>query len=81
MMSPRLIGAGSARWIRDGGAGFAIEFYSSLRLNFGYPRSTQDARQVSSGDAIKIYNEQGEFGARAHVTDDVPPGVVWIRDG
>jgi hypothetical protein len=29
----------------------------------------------------KIYNERGEFGARAHVTDDVPPGVVWIRDG
>jgi anaerobic selenocysteine-containing dehydrogenase len=40
-----------------------------------------EARQLSSGDAIKIYNERGEFGAKAHVTDDVPPGVVWIRDG
>jgi hypothetical protein len=20
-------------------------------------------------------------GAKAHITDDVPPGVVWIRDG
>jgi anaerobic selenocysteine-containing dehydrogenase len=39
------------------------------------------ARQLSNGDAIKIYNEQGEFGANAHITDDVPPGVVWIRDG
>ena len=29
----------------------------------------------------KIYNERGEFGAKAHVTDDVPPGAVWIRDG
>jgi anaerobic selenocysteine-containing dehydrogenase len=38
-------------------------------------------RELSSGDAIKIYNERGEFGAKAHVTDDVPPGVVWIRDG
>ena len=26
--------------------------------------------------AIKIYNERGEFGAKAHVTDDVPPGVL-----
>ena len=44
-------------------------------------RVDAEARQLSSGDAIKIYNEQGEFGAKAHVTDDVPPGVVWIRDG
>src|SRR5262245_41535792 len=40
-----------------------------------------DARQLSNGDGIKIYNERGEFGAKAHVTDDVSPGVVWIRDG
>jgi len=40
-----------------------------------------EARQLSSGDGIRIYNERGEFGAKAHVTDDVPPGVVWIRDG
>ena len=39
------------------------------------------ARQLSSGDAIKIYNDRGEFNAKAHVTDDVPSGVVWIRDG
>jgi anaerobic selenocysteine-containing dehydrogenase len=44
-------------------------------------RADADARQLSSGDAIKIYNERGESGAMAHVTDDVPPGVVWIRDG
>src|SRR5262245_66514317 len=37
--------------------------------------------QLSSGDGIKIYNERGEFAPKAHVTDDVPPGVVWIRDG
>jgi anaerobic selenocysteine-containing dehydrogenase len=40
-----------------------------------------DVRHLSNGDAIKIYNERGEFRAKAHVTDDVPPGVVWIRDG
>ena len=44
-------------------------------------RVDADARQLSSGDAIKIYNERGEFGAKALVTDDVKPGVVWIRDG
>jgi anaerobic selenocysteine-containing dehydrogenase len=44
-------------------------------------RVDAEARQLSSGDGIKIYNERGEFGAKAHVTDDVPPGVVWIRDG
>jgi anaerobic selenocysteine-containing dehydrogenase len=44
-------------------------------------RVDADVRQLSSGDAIKIYNERGEFGAKAHVTDDVPQGVVWIRDG
>jgi anaerobic selenocysteine-containing dehydrogenase len=44
-------------------------------------RLDADARQLSNGDAIKIYNERGEFLARAHITDDVPSGVVWIRDG
>src|SRR5215471_19509841 len=44
-------------------------------------RVDAEARQLSNGDAIKIYNERGEFGAKAHVTDDVAPGVVWIRDG
>ena len=44
-------------------------------------RVDAEARQLSSGDGIKIYNERGELGAKAHVTDDVPPDVVWIRDG
>jgi anaerobic selenocysteine-containing dehydrogenase len=44
-------------------------------------RVDAEARQLSSGDEIKIYNERGEFGAKAPVTDDMPPGVVWIRDG
>jgi len=44
-------------------------------------RADAEVRQLSSGDRIKIYNERGEFGAKAHVTDDVPPSVVWTRDG
>jgi anaerobic selenocysteine-containing dehydrogenase len=44
-------------------------------------RADADARQLFNGDGIKIYNERGEFAAKAHITDDVPPGVVWIRDG
>ena len=39
-----------------------------------------DARQLANGDAIEIYNERGEFSAKACITN-VPPGVVWIRDG
>ena len=44
-------------------------------------RADADARQLSDGDAIKIHNERGEFGAKAHVTDDVGAGTVWMRDG
>jgi anaerobic selenocysteine-containing dehydrogenase len=40
-----------------------------------------DARQLTDGDAIKIYNDRGEFAAKACITNDVRPGVVWIRDG
>jgi anaerobic selenocysteine-containing dehydrogenase len=40
-----------------------------------------DARQLADGDAIRIYNERGEFTAKAHVTNDMRPGAVWMRDG
>lgn len=39
------------------------------------------ARQLADGDKIRIFNERGELRARAHVTDKLLPGVVWIRDG
>jgi anaerobic selenocysteine-containing dehydrogenase len=39
------------------------------------------ARGVKDGDAIRIYNQRGEMHARARVTDDVPPGTVWMHDG
>ena len=38
-------------------------------------------RSLKDGDAIRVYNERGEMHARAQVTDDVPPGTVWMRDG
>jgi anaerobic selenocysteine-containing dehydrogenase len=38
-------------------------------------------RSLEDGAAIRVYNERGEMHARAHVTDDVPPGTVWMRDG
>ena len=39
------------------------------------------ARAVQSGRAIELYNERGAFRAIARVTEDVLPGVVWMRDG
>ena len=28
-----------------------------------------------------FYNQRGAFEAKAHVTDRIPAGVVWMRDG
>ncbi len=39
------------------------------------------ARHLAHGAPIRIHNERGSFEARAHVTDKLPPGVVWMRDG
>jgi anaerobic selenocysteine-containing dehydrogenase len=39
------------------------------------------ARGVADGAAIRIWNERGEFQARALVTPRIPPGTVWMRDG
>jgi anaerobic selenocysteine-containing dehydrogenase len=38
-------------------------------------------RGVRDGDAIRVYNQRGKMQARARVTDDIPPGTVWMRDG
>ena len=38
-------------------------------------------RGVKDGDAIRIYNQRGEMQSRARVTDDIPRGTVWMRDG
>jgi anaerobic selenocysteine-containing dehydrogenase len=39
------------------------------------------ARGLADGAPIRIWNERGEFRARARVTARVPPGTVWMRDG
>jgi anaerobic selenocysteine-containing dehydrogenase len=38
-------------------------------------------RALGDGDDIRVFNERGEMRARAFVTDRVPPGTVWMRDG
>jgi anaerobic selenocysteine-containing dehydrogenase len=45
--------------------------------------STTDAalRGLSDGCPIRVYNAKGEFQARAHVTDRIPGGTLWLRDG
>ena len=45
--------------------------------------SPEDAAQrgIEDGAAIRLYNERGEFRARARVTRKIPPGAVWMRDG
>jgi anaerobic selenocysteine-containing dehydrogenase len=39
------------------------------------------ARGVTNGAWIVLRNERGTMRARALVTERVPPGVVWMRDG
>jgi anaerobic selenocysteine-containing dehydrogenase len=38
-------------------------------------------RDVADGAAIRIFNERGDLLARARVTDRIPSGTVWMRDG
>ena len=39
------------------------------------------ARQLADRGVIRIFNERGEMTARAHVTDRIPAGTVWMHDG
>lgn len=45
--------------------------------------ATADAaeRRVTDGAAIRIFNQRGELSARARVSDRMPAGTVWMRDG
>ncbi|UCH47177.1 MAG: molybdopterin-dependent oxidoreductase [Betaproteobacteria bacterium] len=40
-----------------------------------------ESRNLADGAAIRIFNERGELKARAHVTERIPAGTVWMRDG
>lgn len=39
------------------------------------------ARGLSDDAPIRIYNARGELMARAQVTDRIPSGTLWLRDG
>lgn len=39
------------------------------------------ARGLAEGAPIRVHNARGELAARAHVTDRIPAGTVWLRDG
>jgi anaerobic selenocysteine-containing dehydrogenase len=39
------------------------------------------ARQIEDGKEIRLVNARGVLQARAHVTERVPAGTVWMRDG
>ena len=39
------------------------------------------ARGIADGDSIHCHNARGQMPARAHVTNKIPAGTVWIRDG
>ena len=39
------------------------------------------ARGIREASPIRIFNQRGELRARAHVTDGIPAGAVWMRDG
>jgi len=45
--------------------------------------ATADAadRGVTDGAAIRIFNQRGELSARARVSDRIPAGTLWMRDG
>jgi anaerobic selenocysteine-containing dehydrogenase len=39
------------------------------------------ARGLAHGAPVRVYNQRGAFDAKAHFTDHIPKGVVWMRDG
>ncbi|MBA2394624.1 MAG: molybdopterin-dependent oxidoreductase [Ktedonobacteraceae bacterium] len=55
------------------------------RVNTGpqlwiHPQDAQQ-RQITHGMPIVIANDRGHFEAMASVSEDILPGVVWMRDG
>lgn len=40
-----------------------------------------EARSLSHGHPVRVHNRRGAFEAKAHVTERIPPGTVWMRDG
>ncbi len=40
-----------------------------------------ETRNLADGAAVRVFNERGELKARARVTERIPDGTVWMRDG
>jgi anaerobic selenocysteine-containing dehydrogenase len=38
-------------------------------------------RSIADGTPIRIFNARGDLRAKAHVTERIPAGTVWMRDG
>ncbi len=45
--------------------------------------SVNDAndKAINSGDRIRAFNDHGEFFAIAKISNDLPAGTAWVRDG
>jgi len=39
------------------------------------------ARNLADGDPVQVYNQRGAFEAKALLTNQIPAGVIWMRDG
>ena len=39
------------------------------------------ARGIENAQPVRVHNSRGEFDALARVTEKIPPGAVWMRDG
>jgi anaerobic selenocysteine-containing dehydrogenase len=40
-----------------------------------------ESRGIETGQAVSLFNERGKLEAVVRVTEDVLPGMVWMRDG
>ena len=49
--------------------------------------SIQDAKRqgIANGDYVRVWSRRGEVTVKARITEEVPPGMVWMafhfRDG
>ena len=39
-------------------------------------KNDADARNISEGENVKVYNDRGDFHGNARISEDVSPGIV-----
>ncbi len=39
------------------------------------------SRGIANGAKVRVFNQRGDMQAQAHVTERIPPGTLWLRDG